>query len=284
MGTLRFEILEENLSKTFSSTKELSILVGMDSFAYMVNDENLYIQILKEYSFKTIEANQDWSAVIGPIIEKDKHLRASFNHIWVGVDHRVATLVPNRLFQSDEKKAYLENLVELDDKDELVKDDLNDLSAKLVYPFHKTLQAVFQKHFPGFRSYHLVTTLSKALRAHTARQNGYHLFVLFHSNSIRVVLYDKQDLLFINHFSYQSATDVVYYLLMVIDQFSLSTMELPVYLAGQLLKDSEIFRLLSRYINSLRFMEAPPQFEMGSHLKRYPEYFFYDLLSLRLGD
>ncbi len=284
MGTLRFKIVEENLSKKFSSTKELSILIGMDSFAYIINDENLYVQILKEYTFKPLQPNQDWSKTIGPIIEEDAHLKASFNHIWVGVDHQVATLVPNRLFHPDQKLAYLENLTELQDQDELVKDDLNHLSAKLIYPFNKTLQATFHKYFPGYRSYHLVTTLIRALRVHTAQQNGYHLFVLFRSNSLRVVLYDKNDLLFINHFSYQSATDAVYYLLMVIDQFSLSTMELPVYVAGHLLKDSEIFRLMARYLKSIRFLTAPPQFDMGSQLQRYPEYFFYDLLSLRLGD
>ncbi|GJM32968.1 MAG: hypothetical protein DHS20C18_19690 [Saprospiraceae bacterium] len=284
MGTLRFEIVEEQLSKKFSSVKELSILIGVDSFAYMVNDENLYIQILKEYTFKPLQPGQNWGDIIAPILEKDKHLRASFNHIWLGIDHQIATLVPNRLYRSDEKMAYLDNLAVLTERDELVSDDMPYLSAKLIYPFDQTLHALFKKTFPGYRSYHLVTTLVKALRPHTAKQNGYHLFVLFHSQSIRVMLFDKNDLLFINYFTFKSASDVVYYIMMIIDQFSLSTIELPVYLAGQLLKDSEIYRLLCRYLNAVRFMEVPPQFELGNHLGRYPEYFFYDLLSLRLGD
>ena len=70
--------------------------------------------------------------------------------------------------------------------------------------------------------------------------------------------------------------------MLVFNQFDLTVEETPVFLSGQLMEDSEIYRLLVRYVKKLQFLDPPAFFQYGTKLAHHPKYLYFDLLCLLL--
>ena len=97
-----------------------------------------------------------------------------------------------------------------------------------------------------------------------------------------VFVFEDKGLLFSNAFPYQSAKDFIYFLLLPYQQFGLKPGKTPVYLSGQLVEDSEIYREALRYLKGPRFVEPPAFFHLGSRINQEPRHFYFDLLGLSL--
>jgi hypothetical protein len=67
----------------------------------------------------------------------------------------------------------------------------------------------------------------------------------------------------------------------VYDQFRLSPLDLPLQVAGNLLQDSEVYRLLSRFIQKIDFVALPNQVSLGAAANNLPPHCFFDLVCLK---
>jgi hypothetical protein len=70
--------------------------------------------------------------------------------------------------------------------------------------------------------------------------------------------------------------------MLVFEQAVLSAESTPVYLSGQLVEASEIYRLLSRYLPLMEFMDSRAIFRFDLENDREVAYQYFDLLSLSL--
>jgi hypothetical protein len=278
LGRLIFEIIEDNYGRSFTSALELSILLGVDSFTYMISDGNKQSRLLKDFS---LEKNVKPEVEIKKIIEKEKHLKSAFRSVLLGIDNSYSTLIPSSFYEEKERNAYLNHLTPLGKDMAVFTDSLEGQSTKSVFAVDSTMLAVFEEHLPGFHISHFSSTLIQALELHAKTHPGHQVYVYFRPKSIRIILFDNGSVKFTNNYQFTGVKDVLYYVLLVLELHSLDNAETPVFLLGQLLRDSEIYRLLHRYINKLFFFEHEASGKMGSKLSKMPSWFFYDVLSLR---
>ena len=96
----------------------------------------------------------------------------------------------------------------------------------------------------------------------------------------QAILLKDGNLMFINTFQFQSSKDFIYYVLLLFDQFDLKQEEVNLMLSGQLIKDSEIYRLLFRYIKKVNFIQHPSFISFGPKMKTKPSYYYFDIFSL----
>jgi len=277
---IKFEIVEDTFAKSQANDLELSILAGVDSFTYMVVDKKRHIQVLKEYALEEGASLPRRQRAMQKIVKDDALLRLSFSKTQVGVIGLQATILPERLYNPAKNKTYLEQLTNLSVNAEIIAEDLHHLSAKLVYALDPKTQ-VISKHFKTARKVHLYTAFLDALRPHAATQKGAHLFCHVRSRKIYLFLFDGTLLQYANHFTYQSARDFLYYVLLVFKSYNLDPKDVPLYLSGQLVKDSEVYRLLFRYLQRIDFLKVPSTFSLGPKLSLQPSYFYFDLMSIQ---
>lgn len=277
---IKFEIVEDTFAKSQAKDLELSILAGVDSFTYMVVDKRRHIQVLKEYALEEGASLPRRQRAMQKIVKDDSLLKLSYSTTQLGLIGLQATILPERLYNPAKNKTYLEQLTDLSVNAEVVAEDLHHLSAKLVYALDPKTQ-VISKHFQAARKVHLYTAFLDALRPHAATQKGAHLFCHVRSRKIYLFLFDGTLLQYANHFTYQSARDFLYYVLLVFKSYNLDPKDVPLYLSGQLVKDSEVYRLLFRYLQRIDFLKVPATFSFGPKLSLQPSYFYFDLMSIQ---
>ena len=281
MGKIRLEITEGNFSRRASASYQLSILIGMDSFGYIISDTHQNILALKDYDFHESPKNEDaLKDALEDIYSEDRYLNLSFSTIRVSICGPVFTLIPDRLFNKSEKDTYLDHLTDVPAESIIRADELFSLSVRNVYPVDQKIHSWVKKRFPGAKIYHQATTLLSGWIKQALPSDKKRIFVQLFPKSMTVALFEKGALIFVNSFSFLSAKDFTYYLLLVFEQFDLDPGNVPVEVSGKLVVDSEIYRLITRYIQGLKFLEPSPFFNFGSKLDTHPKHFYFDLLSL----
>ena len=277
---IKFEIVEDTFAKSQAKDLELSILAGVDSFTYMVVDKRCHIQVLKEYALEEGASLPRRQRAVQKIVKDDALLRLSYGNSQMGLIGLQATILPERLYNPAKKKTYLDQLTNLSVNAEIITEDLPHLSAKLIYALDPKTQLISQQ-FQVARKVHLYTAFLNALRPHAATQKGVHLFCHVRSRKIYLFLFDGTLLQYANHFTYQSARDFLYYVLLIFKSYNLDPKDVPLYLSGQLVKDSEVYRLLFRYLQRIDFLKVPNSFSLGPKLSLQPSYFYFDLMSIQ---
>lgn len=278
---IQLEISENNFSRKLSSSYELSILYRVDSFVYMATDNAQQVLLLKDHQLQSSTRHAGSRlAELRDIAQQDPLLRQRFRRTRIGVVTNRHTLVPNRLYNPQEKKTYLEQLTTLADNCEVVSDDLPELAVQNVFAFPKPFLDFFREQFSESRFFHSTTGFLLGHRAASALPEGYHLFMHIHSRRLQLLLYDGPALQFVNSFSCQNSKDFIYYVMLVFDQFSLSPETVPVFLSGEITNEGEVYQLLTRYIRNVQTMPAPPFLRFGAAFDNLPGYRYYDLFSL----
>jgi len=281
LGVIQFEISESDFSRKLSSNYELSILHRMDSFVFMATDQQQRLLLLRDCRLETSVDNPGARVEeLQRYIAQDSFLRQSFRSIRMGIVTEKYTLIPNRLFNPQEKNTYLEQITILPDDWQTKSDDLNGLAAQNVYAYPTKMLQFAREHFPGSRIYHIASAFLLAHRSLPDLLNGQKVFAHIWNRQFQLIYYEGRELQFVNMFSYHSSNDFIYYLMLLFDQFDLDPQTVPVYLSGQINTDSEIYRLLTRYVQEVATMPAPAFLSLGKAFHANPAYHYYDLFAL----
>ena len=283
MGKIDLELFEDKFLKKYSIYYELSILVGVDSLCYSISDKYQQFLALRKYAYPAPPASfRDLAGPVSAIIQDDGILRRPFARVRLGFFHPYAALVPNRLFQETEKRAYLEKLVSLERGDQLFSDELPFADAMAVYPLGQELVNELRSQFPESTFCHSASSLSRALCSLHMESGAQRLFFNLRDGIIQVFAFDKDDLLLLNAFPFLESADLVYFLMLVLQQLSWKPEHTPLFGAGIMVEDSAIYKNLLRYFPHFRFLTVPAQmYQFGPRFELdFRRHWFMDLLSL----
>lgn len=272
------DITEDTLAKKSANAYELSILIGVDSFDYIVLDSQRQVLALRTYSFDP----GGFPASMESIFQSDKFLHQAFSGVRLGLADGKNTLMPSRLYQEAEKEAYLRQVTELRPEDKVHADVLPQLGLCNVYAVQKEVEAFARRAFPACRLAHQITALLPALRRLAAQQEGPAVFAHLKAGLLHLFVFEGENLLLANTFPYKTAKDFIYYVLMAFQQLGLNPEQQQLCFSGQLLKDSEIYKEAYRYIRHIAFLGAPTGLQLGPRLSQEPAYLHFGLLSLSI--
>ncbi|MDX1666091.1 MAG: DUF3822 family protein [Saprospiraceae bacterium] len=277
MGKVRFEIVEHTFNKRKIASCELSILLGMDSLVFMLVDA-AGIQLIKDYQYDS----RDWEELEG-IFEGEKLLSERYLRVKTAFLSPQQTLVPEPLYQEDKDRIYLEHLTDLSNDAQLDTDYLPEVEAYSVYAYPHAWKEILEHHYEQYAVFHISTPLIRTSREKIKGQPAdgtSHMHIHVFDRLLQVLLWREDQLCFVNTFPFGSARDFVYYVLLVIDQYDLDQSETSVVVSGRIIKDSEVYQLLGRYLENINFASAPGQPVMGQQLKIFPAHFYWDMLAL----
>jgi len=283
LGIINFEIQEDNFVKKSTSSYDLSILLGVDRFSYLITDQLQNVLVLTSYTYnEQIESFDDLPVKIKDIYLESKHLKLPYKSVRIAISNLSNTLVPGRLYQEGESKIYLENVVDVKKGDAVLLNDLSPLGIKNIFTADGAIIELLKSYYPSAEFYHGHSSVLLGFRKIVAHQSGQRVFICVKDRLVQVYYFNDTDLVFSNSFVFRTSKDFVYYVLLVFDQFNLKTETVPVTLAGKIMEGSEIYHLLYRYIRHLSKIDDPDFLTFGKRFGTTPKYLYFDLYTLRL--
>ena len=245
----------------------------MDSSAYLIANENNEVQAIRSLVHDTGES---WW-------ETDERVKLSYRKVRLAWFSESMTLIPTRLYNGDRRREYLASLTELAEGMTVLSDPIPELDTFLVYAVDQNRLDRWRRQFIGCRFYHLLTPVLHQLAQLAHRQVRPTVYAYVRDQHLLVAGLERGQLLFCNIFRCRAAKDMLYFTLLAYEQCGWKAAQVPLRLFGEVVADSEVYRLLYRYVKEISFLEsAPDSLRFGSKAKEEPGHFFVDLSSLHL--
>lgn len=280
MGVKKYDIKEAAFDPTNASNYELSILLGVGSFTYIIREERS--KQLLVYRSLGLENGplMDWSKKVHQIIQEDEVLRPSLiRKAYVGWITPRATLVPIRLFQDGKEADYMNALTDISLEDHCRSDALPALGTQLVYAVGQDRVDSITRRFAPLRTSHYASSLLRAWQDQSRKIGHRAVYASLRDGQITLATLDAGKLLLFNVFSYQTAQDALYFTTLCFQQSGWGLDRVPLYLCGEILAQSEVYRQFYRFIEDIRLLSADDLPGIaGPLLGQYPGHLYYDLL------
>jgi hypothetical protein len=193
------------------------------------------------------------------------------------------TLVPQKLYKKEENWTYLSSLTQLSREEVEVKADyIPALDAFHLFAVEKPLHSSLNELIKPPRLHHVSSGLLEGWARLAKEKDGPQIYLHVFDRFFLAAYFERSELIFANHFTFRTSKDFLYFTMLIFDQFRLAQEKVPVYMAGLILPDSEIYNLVHRYVKELHFLPAPTFLNFSPQFEVIPEHQYYDLFSLKL--
>ena len=185
------------------------------------------------------------------------------------------TLVPETLFEEKLKDTYLNfNHMNKNDCPSSVNNILN-CETRLIY--ENSREQSLPAGIPaGFRDLHPVTVFLTNIMSFSLQQHsGTSVFLYLHPGCFDMAVTDYRRLLFCNRFTFGTAEDFIYFVLFAMQQLNLDAEKVPVLIAGHILKNSQIWDILYKYVRNAGFMPESKTVSQSHIFRNLPLHLYY---------
>lgn len=260
-------------------TYDLSILIGMDRFFYFVTNGLKEVNLFKEERLPYFRKT-DFPTFLKEKIATDDNLNQPYDTVKIAFLNPYTTLVPTTFHLKEHNYTYLEHTTELPQSHIILSDTISDLALQNIYGIEATIFQLLRELYPKANFYHNSTALVCAFRQLALQETQPSIYLNVYPHQFQATVFNQKKLLFYNTFSYQTSKDFIYFVLLIFDQLKLDVEKTSLHIAGQLLEDSEIYRLLYKYIRQVQFVQRPTAYYFGQEFDMLPTHFHFDLYSL----
>ena len=275
--------IDPNLQLIKAKSCHLSIQVNLDGFSFAILNlfEQKYIA-LEHYDIKNINSYSNLADQIDLIINKQKLLQQNFASTSIGIAHIFNTIKPEALYEEENGKEILSfNHVLLQNEKE-TRDWIESIQAFNSYFIPDELERCLNKHFKNIIWKHDSSIIIESLIHQFKLHEGEKVYISVQKKSFDITILDRKHLKFFNSFSYKAAQDLIYYLLFSMEQLQLNPDQTPLMIFGEIEEDSEIYKLLYKYVRNVSFIKRNPNYNYSFVFDQIQEHYFYKLLNQHL--
>ncbi len=270
------EVIEKGFSKRGLTECELSILIGMDSFAYLIKDTEGQVQALKEYQMDVAQDEKEWAFMM----ENEPLLVETYKTVQIGIALPPFTFIPEDLFNKKLAREYINHQTTLSKEDEVKEILIPEAQAYNLFVVPAWLKRRLAELPKPDKVAHLSGTLLLKAKAYSDEMDQPFLWAHINPGRIWLGALENGELKYANSFPFSTDNDALYYLLMLFEHTGLAPDRTTIYLSGRISTDLTLFKNLIRFVAQPEFIKVENQLNFGPQLQQYPEHWFYDLLSL----
>ncbi|THH40635.1 DUF3822 family protein [Neolewinella litorea] len=281
MGVSNYDIASAAFRRDRTQDYELSILTGVDSFAYIIRDRTQnQLLAYRSYSFGR-EERQSWPAALERIIAADDRLRETrYGKTVLAWDTPVLTLVPEALYTPGNPAAYLEQLTVVGLDDEVRHEHFQELGSELIYSAKRDHITAAEEQLHALRTQHYAGALLTAWGRRSRRLAHESVSCSVRENRLFLAGHRNGNLEYFNTFRYDNSQDGVYFLLLAYDQCGFAPDRVPLYLSGDVTASGELYNQFYRYVEDVRFSVYPTPPAAPPELSGLAPHLYFDLLCL----
>ncbi len=262
--SVKTELIDPSIENTQPEHCNLSILFQKDGLVFSIlrNDLGKYI-VLGEY-----EASGEIKDLPG-LFSFTEQLQGPFAEVHLGYYTPKFTLIPQSLYNADDKAAYAQFQFEVDESEEIKHDVLSTHGLVVLYAMKKDVSQLLEELFEFSKPRHAATyTISYYLDQYKNKP-GEHVHVQLWRRHLEVIAIKNGKLQVCSSFDFQTNEDVLYFILNIYEQLDFNPEVVPVKLSGEILKGTELWQLLERYIRFVE-LEGRPNGQYSHEFKNVP--------------
>ena len=186
----------------------------------------------------------------------ERALCQDFDTIKVLHNNEHFAFVPKPFFATSHLYQYLKlNVKEY--KNEIIShDEVPSVNAVNVYIPNTPINKVLRETYGIFEYEHFTTSLLRIILTHNPFKKDA-IYGHFEKMAFHLVVFQEGKLAFFNRFSFEAEMDMLYYLLYSLERLDIDTEVTPMYLLGDIIRNSEKYLLIYNYIRFIYFL--PPQ-------------------------
>ncbi len=277
---VEFEFLDETFDINSAKSYHMSIQAGLDGLSFCILDplQNKYIALKNYPNSLKQEADDDW---FRNILTSDEFLSQEYKSSAVIFSGHRSTLVPEPLFKKDHLKDYFQFNLNLEEHEEIRYNLLNRADAWTLYPVSGSLLELFNNRFTGLKCFHhSIPFLNSILlnQKNGARKSS--VYVNIHGGIFDIAVTRAKNLTLYNCFPYTHVTDLMYFVLNVFNQLTLTVEDTTVFLSGKISRQSSFYENLRRYIKKIEFAKRDRHYTYSYTFEKLPDHAFLNLLNL----
>ncbi len=236
--------------------------------------------MLEHYEFQKIQEQTRLFALLKEIYEYNTYLNAGFwKSIKLSIKNLKFSLVPNSLFAENYAKDILAVNSTIADQDIVYfyKHSSNDTVN--IFAAEHALVDWFQKMYPNklVEVVHHTSTMMEGVLQYSTNNQAKSVFVNIEDQIATIAVRDNGALVFINNFKFVTPNDLLYYVMFTYDELDLNTDTIPLVLMGDILKNSDHYQRLYKYIRNITFSRRPEGIKFGYKFDDISEHQYFGL-------
>jgi len=247
----------------------LSLRIGMHHCSVSITDfATGNVKMLGYYASE--EVTQEFLDELLLILPE---LSSGYYRVMVAYDYPQSLLVPVSAYSQDENNTTMQALFGVNGTAVVVAEKLTDWQLYNVFAVPKEIHTWVAAKFPAAKYWQETSVI---LKNYTAKENETVLLADFREKEFTVVLLQNNNLLLAQTYDYTAPADVIYYLLKVCQQFSISQEVVRLHLSGLIDRESSLYKELYNYFLFTEFRQA--RWTIAD--SQYPEHYFTALNDL----
>lgn len=264
-----FRIVNEPAVKAIQPV--LLLRVGQRHLSYAIAD--LASKKITELACYTSPSFDE--TVLTEWINSEASLSDNFFQVAVALDFPQSLLIPSKEYRSEESATILKSIYGLNGSSVIVSELLSEWQA---YNVHAVPIDVFNCLSKKFASANFKNGYSIDIRSVQAAGAAGEMLIDFRTDEFSILVTRQGHILLTQTFEYATPEDVIFSLLNIVQQFSLSQQDVQLQLSGFIDKQSSLFKELYQYFININFRDH------SWHLpaNEYPSHFFISLNDLCL--
>ncbi len=287
---LNTKIKDETFNVDALSVYNLSLQISPEIFRICITDlEKSRCLLLEDYELSPASSPQQIIDKVEEIYDNHHVLKAGF---WKSIKLAIKTpkfsLVPNTLFQEEYAKDYLNLNCTINENihEEIYYYKQNSIDVINIFSADRRLVEFFRKAYPGksIQVIHHTSPLIESIILSQPHTDDRSIFLYVEKDLVTIIITRSRTLELCNIFNFTTPEDFVYYLMFVIEQLKLNPDKNPITIWGDILPDSDIYKLLYKYIRNISFGNKPSSLYFGYYFDELFDHSFYDLYSMHFCD
>ncbi|QED36817.1 DUF3822 family protein [Antarcticibacterium arcticum] len=245
---------QQNSKENIDNLK-MSIQVRLNGLSFCILDSNKN-EVLW---YKKLDFEKELTPVkileqIELLYKEEKQLDLAFSEVVLLFSNELYSIVPSEFFVEEEASHYLKFNTKILQTDLVANDVFSNEDLVNVYIPYTNITNYFFDKYGEFEFKHSATALIEHLNQIT-RDNGAVAYLNGFKGYYDLVVMKDGKLLLGNTFKYETPEDFIYYLLFTAEQLQLDPLEFPLYLLGEITKDSPEYEITYTYIKNVEFLD-----------------------------
>ena len=257
------------------NTAQLFVEAGPMGFSLVVLGTDNCFKAVILYPFSSDISEHDLIEKLKTICNSEDLLKKHYHKTHIFWAFTESILVPAALLNADQNQQML-NLVFGDAMQGVVHSDfLYKHNLHNVYRIPKPVNEMLSAALPFATQTHLYSAI-----VNRDMPDGNHLFSIFYSNSLTIMLCSDAKLQVIQNFDYTHADDCVFHLLNVCKGFNVHPDAVTLHINGMIDQHSGLYDSIYKYFLHIEFDTLSGVYHYDEAIKNNPPHFFSHLFSL----
>ena len=268
----------------------LSVLLCQDGFSFLVTHA-VSLKVLKIASYKLFRTGIEhvelggWPKNGNDYFEKLKKVELtqhSYQRVDIAVASQKITVAPHEFMENDNMMNIISAAYTVNPGEEILTETIFDsgpVTAMLIPHYISEWCAMI---FPGSSLRSAPAILVKGIFRNYSQLSSRQVFLNIHAGFFEIAIIQGSRLLYLNAFKYLAPSDVLYYVIFVLEQLGFVPSEEKITLMGDITKESVIYTQLEMYCESLKFVEKPEILQFGDAFAKITMHNHFTLLNISI--